>query len=128
VKHGERFWLYLYPRSITSLRHNWTHPAFPDAVAGSTYVNPSRKLESEQWLRNFCERHDFLNYDDFMRTVTEGSWHDDEGYNGMSIHDDYFTVFGSDASGEIPPELWLHVENVLGRRIDNKPSFFSCSC
>lgn len=124
VKKGQRFWLLVYPRQIQSLRHVWSHPAFGEEPQAP--IDEDRKSRSEQWLRNFVATADCPNYDTIIAVATKGE--DGEGYNRCYMEDEYFHVGGSDAHGEIPPEFWDHVENIIGKKMTQRPTYFSCSC
>lgn len=115
VQKGERFWLLVYPRQITSLRHVWTHPAFEQAEAKKT----DPRADSEAWLRAFVAKSDCPSYEEVIAKAINQS---------DSWDDDYLHFVDSDAHGEIPPEFWTHVEIVTGQAILNRPSYFSCSC
>lgn len=123
VQAGQRFWAYLLPRTITGLSHQWQHPAF-GAGAEKVYATPSSKLASEQWLRDFCSRSDCPSYEKTLSLAAERADGLDDPWDGEYLH-----VSGYDAHGEIPPEFWNHVENVIGRPIKGtRAKYFSCGC
>ncbi len=125
---GERFWLVIYPRTIQSLRHVWTHPAFPDEAdagsapegSGDEYVPPAivelRKKQSEKWLRDFCDRNDCPSYEVTLGLAASNDSHD------------YLLVRGDSAHAELSSQFWDHVEVVLGRKLAHRPTYFSCTC
>jgi hypothetical protein len=114
IHEGQRFWLVVYPRQIRSLRHVWTHPAFPDTVDVAP-LEISSKATSEKWLRDFIATADCPGYETVIAAAIDAD-------------DDYLHFSGFDAHGEIPPEFWDHVEVVTGRKLTNRPAYFSCSC
>lgn len=111
VQPGQWFWMLLYPRTITSLRHVWSHPAFEDKEPAAP-----DKAESEAWLRDFCDNYDAPDYDHLIEAAS--------GYDG----DEYLLIDGQDASGDIPDEVWYHLEIVMGTRFKTRAKYFSCSC
>lgn len=123
VKAGERFWLVVYPRQITSLRHVWTHPAFPENDAAVPALSAGDKDASEAWLRNFADGAGCPGYHALMAKAEEFC----DGNSGWS--DEYLHFGGSDAHGDIPSEFWTHFEVVTGKKPQgNIPTYFSCSC
>ena len=114
VKMGQKFWMFLYPNTIMSLRHDWTHPAFKKTESKNNSA-------SETWLRAFAERKDVgLGYDELMWAAKNFQ------ENGEHLCDG-----GRWEGFDFPEEFWTHYENVTGIKIpeDRKwRSFFSCAC
>lgn len=118
VAKGERFWLYLYPRTITSLRHNWTHPAFADAPVNTIYSPPSAQLDSKEWIRNFAEPYG-VTYQDMVDAAKD-----------YLKTGEYFCRGGAFEGERVPDEFWIHYERATGQLVDaaDRDSFFTCSC
>jgi hypothetical protein len=135
VQPGQRFWAYLYPRTITALSHRWKHPAF-EAVDSENYVPPSTKLKSEEWLKNYAQHADCPDYETLVHTaillskatgrqpLSVGG----DDYLSSNWDNDYWHFSGIDGHAEIPPEFWDHMENVTGIKMKRRPAYFSCSC
>lgn len=121
VKAGEKFWLFLYPNTVTGLRHEWSHPAYDG-------IEAKARKESEKWLRQFAESNftpydaeDVAGYDayaELLKAAEEG----DFCFSGQP-----------DALYESGPqqEFWGHLENVRGKPFTTNHkanASFRCSC
>ncbi|RLA41584.1 MAG: hypothetical protein DRR06_15695, partial [Gammaproteobacteria bacterium] len=109
VKEGEWCWVMVYPRTITALKHEWSHPMIDRILA-------TRKEQSKQWIEDYIQTADCPDYHSLINTIIRpnDSW-----------DDDYLHFDGQDAHGSIDPELYDHVAIVTGEEIDNRPKYFS---
>ncbi len=76
VKRSERFWLFLYPGTVTSLRHHWQHPAFTATTAGDEPGSPVKLPERFiDRIHNLPERSELPDYqsdrDGWIAAITE---------------------------------------------------------
>lgn len=140
VQPGQRFFMFLYPNSITGLKHRWTHASIPEdvmvvdptGVPVNTLAMSVSREQAESELRRVCDRWEGPPYDDLIAALQSGeSIHYEYGDTyGFNIGDEYIVMYGSDAHGSIPDHrrFWDLAEIVVGRRLDDRPQYFSCSC
>lgn len=121
VKVGEKFWLIVYPRQITSLRHVWSHPDFPESVLTENITN--EKEASIKWMTNWARVHMSEDY-----YGDEGRLSDETAYSKAieAGHNNHIGPY-EDATDYIDDTWWDHWETITGQRGD-RGSYFSCSC
>lgn len=105
VEKGQKFRLFLYPGTVTNLRHEWDHPGFKH--------EPSAGSVSMGWLQHFAELHQ-MTYNDLMAAVKE---YVETGCEDATVEDDF-------KEWETPNEFWVHYQAVTGKT--GTGNFFGC--
>ena len=119
---GQRFWMYLYRGSITSLRHEWTHPALPNlqqVIAGEcNYAGVDEKQAAIEWMKNAALLFG-VNYEELIADwcdLVTGNYIN----NGETIRDRWY---------EIADDFWKYHKIITGKETpENERGGFTCSC
>ncbi len=116
VLKDEKFWVLLYPGSITSLRHHWRHPAFADEAPEPDPI--VKDTESWQWIKDYASGLG-LDYDELIGAAKDYIARGEYLNKGELLVGEY-----------VDDEFWEHYENVTGKAVRSKDrgNFFSCSC
>lgn len=117
VPRGSKFWCYLFPNSVTGMRHHWQHPVLDRPLAPLSG-------DSEKWLREFADRWNF-NYDEMISAGIgeENDWRYVVA-RGIDLHD-------VRELGEDHELFWFHLEKMTGMTFDEahrEGLSWSCSC
>lgn len=110
---GTRVWLFLYPNTITSLRHDWTHPAL-DEAARLHPTNPRRAI-AEEWIRGYATEVG-LSYDAVMEAAAA---HLDDAAEYITLDYDTPHRVWRDAR-----EFWIQFEVLTGRKPEDLDATF----
>ncbi len=120
VRPEQTFWLCLYQGQVTTLRHEWTHPAFPAVDKADQYSRDDKEL-SKSWLRQYAARTSpYDDADDAYERLLRGLKDKEVHYSGRDMH----------CRGDLVDEAELkhHAEIVLGMTIDFSDGNFSFTC
>jgi hypothetical protein len=122
VAEGQRFFLCLYPKTVTGMRHHWQHPAFgiPSAGIPQSELDAS-KMEAELLIRKWLER-----YSDVDLGVY-GTGNTFERLVADYLAGDYFVFHSFDTPDESETApIMVALAIYTGKQ---KPDFrFSCTC
>lgn len=115
VAPGEQFFLFLYPGSITSLHHHWTHPSFP-----TMSEEDLRKGAAREWVEQWAQSIDLDGGADEVLEIAKN----------YLRHGDYHVDGGKFEGVDVPNTFWDKYELLTGTTVSesSRGTFFSCSC
>jgi hypothetical protein len=122
---GELFWLVVYPRQITSLRHVWTHPSFD----GTTATGQSNEYaRAQEWIVRFAEKNDVP-----IQELLDGAgtwietYVEDQRWGGSG---EYLNMGHILHGLQTPQEFWEYYEILTQNSVPEhmRKDFFACSC
>lgn len=123
VFQGERFWLVIYPRKITSLRHVWSHPDIPEEKPLTAYGDDSDIASEARAAVHELAVNLGISDEAMMEGAKKwlGSGGDYEGYMHFGVDLDY---------GWDMEKFWDAYTLLTGETVPDgkRTSFFSCSC
>lgn len=139
VPAGATFWIMIYPRVITSLRHAWTHPTIPDETtphATSPHTPPQPQAATVNAAAPVAAV--FVPDADAVRELTEFANEIGATYQELIEHATAYVEHGQswhegdrfEDYPQVPRNFWRQFERATGIRtdIDDDYGFFSCSC
>lgn len=110
VLKGQKCWLFVYPGTVRSLRHDWAHPEFAPLPKGGDEA-------AMCWLSDYAARQG-VTYERMVDIARE-------------LLDEGSVYCGDDLPNrDIPDEFWFFFERATGRKVPAKdrPCFISCHC
>lgn len=117
INKGETAWLCLWPNTITSLRHVWEHPNFPDSAGNKPQLD-NTKSAAWRLIKEIANKIGVGDYELVERAK-------------LYIEYDYYWSEGDRfESVSLPESFWPVFETVTGMKVneDKQHNFFSCSC
>lgn len=148
---GQMFWFVVLPRTITSLRHVWSHPAFPEAKESHQDNDPhyvfhidTSESVSKADMARFVAEVDKFNPEQSMAMARMKEWCNEIGerYDYIMAEAKKFVdsggtsyTYGEHDSGkfdsvDMPDWFWSTYQEIVRSEVPQEVqhSFFTCSC